>query len=693
MKRNSSKTIRNLILAFTLACAAQMQGQDLAYSSGSTGADGPLAIPAPFISGLEGMAIAYDPVRDELVIFGGVQTDQFNNAAVQGMWTWDGATFAEKTPATMPPKRHNAGMVWDSARNEIVMFGGRDGSTLLNDTWTWDGTNWTNKNPVTKPTGRWSFSMVFDAARSEAVVFGGGIGSPVTNETWTWDGTNWTEESPATSPGVRFQQAMAYDAANSEVVMFGGRSGSTVSAETWIWNGTNWSEQSPGNSPAGVIAATMVYDAGNSQVVLFGGSTTINDANAINQVFTWNGSDWTEYTDDFRPSSRYFAGGAYDTTDNLMYLVGGEFDDEIKNDVWTFDGTDWQSITGNGFTIDMRDKPDGVWNYTTIDVPASVTVEFFKNNANTPVVWLASGDVNINGTVSVNGKNGGTQTTAGDAPGPPGGPGGFRGGVGGVRQDTSGSFLAQPGAGPGGGTGGVSSGQDGGDAVYAGFYGNPLVDPLIGGSGGGGEASTSNANGDNGGGGGGAILIASSLDITVNGSITANGGLGNFGQGGDGSGGSIVLVADRLLGAGTIDASSTGGDGRVRLEGFERPLANGSVTIPVVGFPFEGRELTNPPSLLITSVDGGGVPADPLGDFNTPDVSVSAVAPVNVVVTAQNIPDGEEVELRVTSGGTITTLPSGGDPAVTLAGGTATFSVTLPSGIGTLQATSEFTNP
>ncbi len=426
--------------------------------------------------------------------------------------------------------------------------------------------------------------------------------------------------------------------------------------------------------------------------MLFGGSTSTNDASPIDQVFTWNGSDWTEFTDDFRPARRYFAGGGYDTTENLMYLIGGEFDDEIKNDIWTFDGANWRSVTGNGFTIDMREKPNGVWNYTTIDIPAGVTVEFFKNDANTPVVWLATGDITINGSVNLDGQNGDQQNITGDSQGAQGGPGGFRGGVGGIRQDTSGSFLAQPGAGPGGGTGGVTSGQDGGDAVYAGFYGNPLVDPLIGGSGGGGEASTSTSSGDNGGGGGGAILIASSLNITVNGSISAKGGLGNVGQGGDGSGGAIVLVADRLLGVGTLDVSSAG-DGRVRLEGFERPLANGSVTIPVVGFPFEGRDLTNPPSLLITSVDGGGVPAAPLGDFNTPDVSVSAVAPVNVVVTAQNIPDGEEVELRVTSGGTITTLPSGGDPAVTLSGGTATFSVTLPSGIGTLQATSEFTNP
>jgi len=83
----------------------------------------------------------------------------------------------------------------------------------------------------------------------------------------------------------------------------------------------------------------------------------------------------------------------------------------------------------------------------------------------------------------------------------------------------------------------------------------------------------------------------------------------------------------------------------------------------------------------------------PVGDFTTPDVSISDPAPVNVVVTAQNVPDGESVELRVTSKGAVSTFPSPGDPAVLLSAGSATFSVILPNGIGTLQATAEFQNP
>jgi hypothetical protein len=68
--------------------------------------------------------------------------------------------------------------------------------------------------------------------------------------------------------------------------------------------------------------------------------------------------------------------------------------------------------------------PDGVLNYTTVDIPAGVTVTFKKNAANTPVFMLATGDVNIAGTIDVAGK-GATSLVPGA-----GGPGGFAGGYG-----------------------------------------------------------------------------------------------------------------------------------------------------------------------------------------------------------------------------------------------------------------------
>jgi len=76
----------------------------------------------------------------------------------------------------------------------------------------------------------------------------------------------------------------------------------------------------------------------------------------------------------------------------------------------------------------------GVFNFTTVNIPAGVTVTFLKNAQNTPVTVLATGDVTVAGTISMNGGNGNYLI-----PGP-GGPGGFDGGQGGtVTQNGEGA--------------------------------------------------------------------------------------------------------------------------------------------------------------------------------------------------------------------------------------------------------------
>ena len=67
---------------------------------------------------------------------------------------------------------------------------------------------------------------------------------------------------------------------------------------------------------------------------------------------------------------------------------------------------------------------DGVFNFTTVNIAAGVTVQFTKNARNTPVTLLATGDVTINGMFDVSGGR-----TVGIT-GADGGPGGGRGGSG-----------------------------------------------------------------------------------------------------------------------------------------------------------------------------------------------------------------------------------------------------------------------
>src|SRR5712691_9731264 len=144
-----------------------------------------------------------------------------------------------------------------------------------------------------------------------------------------------------------------------------------------------------------------------------------------------------------------------------------------------------------------------IFNFTTITIPAGVTVKLSGNTVNGPVFWLAQGDVDIEGTVDLSGGKGYDNTSQSffRIPSVPSSRG-YAGGVGGV-----GSQLALPGSGTGGGAAGTASNSSGAGV----FGGNQFVIPLVGGSGGGGGYNSLN-NGvleAGGGAGGGALMIAS----------------------------------------------------------------------------------------------------------------------------------------------------------------------------------------
>lgn len=380
--------------------------------------------------------------------------------------------------------------------------------------------------------------------------------------------------------------------------------------------------------------------------------------------------------------------------------------------------------------------PDGVFNFTTVNIPSGVNVTFAKNATNTPVTILASGNVTISGGLFVDGGSSTNVAAAGDGnlgddglPGR-GGPGGFDGG----RGASINSVLNRGGngLGPGGGQGGSNRRGDGfgcagggggfsasGAAGQAGCanprgnggtsYGAATLLPLIGGSGGGGGSSGTSFSGSGGGGGGGAVLIASSGTVSINGGIFARGGNSGIstgptpgGEGGGGSGGAIRIVATTIAGNGAIQATNgvtgpggaafaggSGSNGRIRLEAESFTRSTG--TTPTFSFAAPGDVfVAGLPSISITSVAGVAAPASPTGnaDITLPE---STPNPVTVEFASSNVPVGNTIRLSV--------LPANAVPVNTLsdalsgteAAATASATVNLPSGPSTLQASVSFT--
>ncbi|MBS0198280.1 MAG: hypothetical protein JSR77_16125 [Planctomycetes bacterium] len=317
---------------------------------------------------------------------------------------------------------------------------------------------------------------------------------------------------------------------------------------------------------------------------------------------------------------------------------------------------------GTGVGVYDASKWAVVYKFSSVNIPAGVTVTFSNHPSGAPVVWLVNGNVTINGTVNLNAA----VAIDRSIPANPG-PGGFRGGTAqprtGGHGPGGGKYVGTSQYGQGGGFGTAGLGLAGGDNVY----GTADLVPLIGGSGG---AGGSDIGYGRGGAGGGAILIVSTGTITLNGTLTANGSQSNAndgggGVGGGGSGGGVRLVCDTLVGATNATLSAlagppqdtpsswtVGGLGRIRTE------ANVD-NLPITGTPARSQAPVGPvarlwpttaePKVTAVTLHSEPVPTDPRASivFAATDVEVlgSPSLPV-LTITCENVPVNATLTVR-----------------------------------------------
>lgn len=252
-----------------------------------------------------------------------------------------------------PSRRFNHTLAYDSVRNVLVLFGGKNASgNHSSRTWTRNGVLWTESlGTGTPPPQRANHSMAFDAARGQMVMFGGDLqtGNPTVyyRDTWTWDGTNWSQRSTSTLPR-RTRAAMAYDALRQQVVMFGGQDETgTNLTDTLLWNGTAWTQATPVTPPPlGRRHLSLVQDSGNGRILLFGGTTDEQQGGTYtnyNDTWEWNGTGWTMRNNGLAssPSERFRVAMAFDG--QRITLHGGRTGPlSYVDDTWQWD---WPTST------------------------------------------------------------------------------------------------------------------------------------------------------------------------------------------------------------------------------------------------------------------------------------------------------------------------------------------------------------
>lgn len=223
-----------------------------------------------------GHAMAYDSARARIVQFGGLTGSYpLNTVVVGGTWEWDGLSWTAVNVPVEPAPRTGHAMAYDPVRGVVVLWGGGGGQSgslpHYGDTWEWNGLQWQMRNPTTAPPAAPFAAMAFDGGLSRCVCY-----TSASTATWEWDGVNWTAVG-GPGPGARSGHAMAWDVSHGCLVLFGGfvPNSNVVFSDTWERYGQVWLRIATGG-PRARLDTAVAYDSLRQDIVLFGGDDSIS---------------------------------------------------------------------------------------------------------------------------------------------------------------------------------------------------------------------------------------------------------------------------------------------------------------------------------------------------------------------------------------------------------------------------------
>jgi len=277
-------------------------------------------------------AMAYDPPRNRLLVFGG---GGINGTNLLDVWAYSFAAnaWSNLTPAVPGPSaRRGSTMTYDATRDRMLVFGGQ-GVGLNNDVWALSlaGTPaWSALTPSgAPPAARVYHAAAFDPAGDALLVFGGNSASGPQNDVWRLSLTPaaaWSLEAPAgPPPAARLMTAAAVDPARDRILFFGGASNAEPAlSDLWALDHTGalvWSRQRPqGEGLVPRLQHSMIVDPLRDRIIVFGGQ----GASDTWTVPLGNESDARPLSaGGITPKPRYGHAAIYDPVRDRMLVLGG----------------------------------------------------------------------------------------------------------------------------------------------------------------------------------------------------------------------------------------------------------------------------------------------------------------------------------------------------------------------------------
>jgi hypothetical protein len=305
-------------------------------------------------------AMAYDPDAEKVYMFGGgVDNGQGGTTPDNDFWEWNGTAWTAVQTASLPPARADAAMAYDPARRSLILYGGYSMDQNDSDTWEWSSSNraWTKLAAQGGPGPLMSPGLVTDLRNKRILLFGGSADSTSTDPTlvngmsdhvWQWDGATltWTDLTVFTSAAVPYLDGfnnIGFDERRQKLIVY---RGSGTSASYWEWDAVTrgWALRD---------ARVDLKDATGSGYGIF---DPVRRRNIVLFTNVWsrglmrtfehdpNSNTWFESPVATSPSQRYEATMAFDSKRGVAVLFGGVFFGGAQvtfADTWEYTVSGW----------------------------------------------------------------------------------------------------------------------------------------------------------------------------------------------------------------------------------------------------------------------------------------------------------------------------------------------------------------
>ncbi len=154
---------------------------------------------------------------------------------------------------------------------------------------------------------------------------------------------SWESRSPAMVPPGRIDATLTLSDDYNVVAMYGGRAGLVGPDldDLWVFDGNNWTKVTTQGSPGPRRGHAAAYDHARKQLVVHGGERGSIMTTFAEHTWVLDQTKWSEQKGG-EPSPRAHAAMVDMPTQQRIVLFGGRTKDGPSGETWLWDGKEWK---------------------------------------------------------------------------------------------------------------------------------------------------------------------------------------------------------------------------------------------------------------------------------------------------------------------------------------------------------------